>query len=325
MKFKRMATFGSLMLVVVLLVGCSLPLRATPTPFVFPTPNLTMTALFNPTLIIPPTVTPQPAGDTAQIATSPVATATVSAPTATSATSTPAVTATSTSLPSARAGTTIKALYVSTPPDLDGTWDEWNATAYPAKFVVFGKGNWTGSDDLEGSFRVAWDAKYLYVAAKVIDDTYVQIAKNENIYKGDSIEILLDTNVQGDYNSNFLSGDDYQLGISAGDAGCVGASTLPCVGGKQQAYRWFPTGSAGTNTDVKISQNWSAGVYRIEAAIPWSAFGVTSPNTGTHYGFAFSVSDDDQKGKQSQDTMVSSAPNRVLVDPTTWGDLVLTK
>jgi hypothetical protein len=311
MNLKRTMTVASLVVMIVFLVGCTLPLRATPTPFVFPTPNLTMTALFNPTLIIPPTVTPQPEGGATQEATSPVATATSGAATSTSAA---AATVTPTSLPDTRAGTTIKALYVSTAPTIDGTWDEWDATAYPAKYVVFGKSNWTGSDDLEGSFRMAWDSKYLYVAAKVIDDTYVQTATDQYIYKGDSIEILLDTNVKGDFTSNVLSSDDYQLGISAGDTGV-----------KSVAYLWYPSGSAGTRTDVKIAGVRSSGVYRIEAAIPWSVFGVSSPTAGTHYGFAFSVSDDDQKGKQSQDSMVSSVSNRVLVDPTTWGDLLLTK
>ncbi|MCL4562521.1 MAG: hypothetical protein M1281_18155, partial [Chloroflexi bacterium] len=39
-------------------IACSLPGQATPTPFNFFTPNGTMTALFAPTVLIPPSATP---------------------------------------------------------------------------------------------------------------------------------------------------------------------------------------------------------------------------------------------------------------------------
>jgi hypothetical protein len=42
-------------------------------------------------------------------------------------------------------------------------------------------------------------------------------------------------------------------------------------------------------------------------------------------GLAVSVSDNDDTTKNVQQTMASSAPNRSLVDPTTWGEIVLTK
>ncbi len=64
--------------------------------------------------------------------------------------------------------------------------------------------------------------------------------------------------------------------------------------------------------------------YDMEAAIPWSVFGV-SPQAGLHYGFAFSISDDDKPGSAVQQKMVSTAPGRSLQDPTTWGDLIMVK
>jgi hypothetical protein len=62
--------------------------------------------------------------------------------------------------------------------------------------------------------------------------------------------------------------------------------------------------------------------YRIEFAIPWSVFGI-SPVKGQLLGFAVSVSDNDNKTQDLQQTMISSAPHRVLTDPTTWGLLIL--
>ena len=63
-------------------------------------------------------------------------------------------------------------------------------------------------------------------------------------------------------------------------------------------------------------------LYRIEAAIPWSVFGVT-PSVNSHFGFALSVSDNDDTGTNVQQSMASSASTRKLTDPTTWGELVL--
>jgi hypothetical protein len=65
-------------------------------------------------------------------------------------------------------------------------------------------------------------------------------------------------------------------------------------------------------------------MYRIEARIPWSVFGI-NPSNGMKLGLAVSVSDNDDTTKNVQQTMASSAPNRSLVDPTTWGEIVLTK
>ncbi len=62
--------------------------------------------------------------------------------------------------------------------------------------------------------------------------------------------------------------------------------------------------------------------YTLEAKIPWSVFGLT-PVDGARYGFALSVSDNDAAGTATQQSMVSSVSTRTLVNPTTWGTLIL--
>jgi hypothetical protein len=201
-------------------------------------------------------------------------------------------------------------------PTLDGDWGEWKSVGreYPATNVVYGKSNWANEDDLAGSFYTGWDANYLYIAVKVRDDKYVQNATGQNIFKGDSVELLIDTNLLGDYYSDSLSGDDYQIGISAG---------RPTIGdGNAEAYLWYPSGKAGAPAGVKIAGRDEGSVYRVEAAIPWSVLGVT-PQSGMRFGFALSISDCDKAGDTIQESMVSSAPGRSLVNPTTWHDLVL--
>ncbi len=108
-------------------------------------------------------------------------------------TNTPTSAATATAVP--RAAGSVKAPYLSKAPTLDGVWDEWDTKAYPAKFIVYGKDKIDGDQDLEGSYRIGWDSTYLYLAVKVIDDKYAQNASGQDLYKVDSIELLLDTNL----------------------------------------------------------------------------------------------------------------------------------
>ena len=64
--------------------------------------------------------------------------------------------------------------------------------------------------------------------------------------------------------------------------------------------------------------------YVIEAAVPWSVFGI-SPSVEKFYGFAFSISDNDVRDANVQQSMVSNLSLRILTDSTTWGNLVLSK
>jgi hypothetical protein len=183
------------------------------------------------------------------------------------------------------------------------------------KNVVWGPKNWTGKADLEGAFRIGWDNNNLYIAVKVTDDRYVQKTAGADIYKGDSLELLVDANLNGDYADQSLSGDDYQFGISAGN---------PEPGQNMQAYRWFPSDKAGSLTNVKIGAVSMSDGYRVEAAIPWSDLGIT-PVDGQQLGFALSISDNDNPNVNAQESMVSTVTSRVLVDPTSWGVLELKK
>jgi hypothetical protein len=301
-------------------LACNWPgSKTVPTDSSAPTPNMTMTALFN-------IITPQasqtsalvlPTTTSAQSQATPAPTNTSAAPTALPTvaavfpTNTPTSAATATAVP--RAASSVKAPYLSKAPTLDGVWDEWDTKAYPAKFIVYGKDKIDGDQDLEGSYRIGWDSTYLYLAVKVIDDKYAQNASGQDLYKGDSIELLLDANLWGDYYSQQLSSDDFQLVISPGK---------PDPDDPKEAYLYFPSGSAGTRSDVKIAAVGGDGLYRVEAAIPWSMFGI-NPSVGQQFGFAVSISDNDNDDKNEQQSMASMDALRSLVDPTTWAVLTL--
>ncbi len=296
-------------------MACNFPGRAEPTPEGLPL-ELTVTALFETAAALPPTRTLSPIIATA---TQPVATqtlapsATQQPPTQAPPTQPPAPTATRALI---RPGLKAEARFMNTAPVIDGDWSEWKsvATEYPATSVVYGRANWANEDDLAGSFYVGWDLTYLYIAAKVRDDKYAQNASGQDIFKGDSLELLIDLDLLGDFYSDQLSGDDYQIGIAPG---------RPAISDNNpEVYLWYPSGKAGKLTSPNIKALYEGSVYRVEAAIPWSVFGVI-PYRGMRMGFAFSVSDNDQSSNSVQESMVSSAAGRALTDPTTWGEVIL--
>jgi hypothetical protein len=242
----------------------------------------------------------------------PTATPTSLPPSPTSTiTLTPTLLPTGTNTPLPRLSSAASSL--SKAPRIDGPWDEWTTTQYPIKNVVFGRANWTGSQDLQASYRVGWDSHYLYLAVKVFDDVYAQNATGANLYKGDSIEVFLSTNPDADSPSLGLTATDYQIGISPG---------RPGIGHNMEAYLWYPQTKAGSLSNVAIGAVPMTGGYRIEFTIPWSVFGIT-PAKGQVFGFAVSVSDNDNPSQNVQQTIISNAPKRALTDPTTWGLLTL--
>ena len=313
-------------IVIVLLFGaaaCNIPVGPQP---IIPqqTPDLTITALFEfittaqaePTNVAVPTSAPPT--ETASVTPPPVqATATTSAPPTPTNTALPTDTKVPTKVVSSggreRSGSGVIAYYIQKEPTIDGVFDEWDFDRYSVSRVVYGDNRWNGNDDLSATLMIGWDDYYLYLAARVKDDIYVQKASGKNLFKGDSIEILLDANVSRDYNDNDLSNDDYQIGISPGQS---------TPSDDIETYLWYPSSKAGEYTSIKAAALPTDDGYRIEAKIPWEIFGIT-PDIGKHFGFAFSVSDNDKSSENVQQSMVSNVSTRHLTDPTTWGDLTL--
>lgn len=289
-------------------LACALPGTDSPTPFVFPTPNLTLTALFAPTAGDEPDETPSP---TPLIAETLAATQTAPA-TASATAAPPTATVPAGSTDSRPNGSPISASQLTTAPTIDGDLADWSTNRYSITEVAFGAAAWTGGGDLSGSYYLGWDSTYLYLGIQVNDSTFVQTASGRNLFKGDSVEILLDAALSSDFSSRSLSSDDYQIGLSPGDFG----SRLP------EAYRWFPLSAEGSLTTVQVASDQTADGYLLEARIPWVVFGL-APEAGDRFGFALSLSDNDQAGTAVQQSMVSTVRTRSLTDPTTWGTLVL--
>ena len=287
------------------LAGCTLPGAASPTPFSFPTPDLTLTALLAPTETVEP--------PTAVVA--PSATDEVDAPTATATTEEETdgtVTPTVTTQDARPNGTPATAAKLEAAPTIDGDLGEWEGSPIAIDQNVYGAANWSGIEDSYGHFFAGWDDTALYLAVSVTDNTFVQVSTGRMMFKGDIIELQFDADLQGDFFSSRLSSDDYQIGLSPGNFGSIGTG----------AYRWYPIGLAGSAAGVTLEAVSTDQGYDLEAAIPWTLFAVV-PEAGDSFGFALSISDNDLVGQAVQQSMVSTVKSRTLTNPTTWGTLVL--
>jgi hypothetical protein len=201
-----------------------------------------------------------------------------------------------------------------TPPNIDAQADDWpDPLPYAIEHNVYRPEQWSGTDDQSGRFAAAWDANNLYLLVDVADDTHVQNATGELLYRGDSLELQFDADLAGDFTDARLNGDDHQLGLSPGPNREAA-----------ELYLWNPVGKRGVPgaVSVAVRPDGDQGGYVLEVAIPWPLLGVT-PASGSRYGFALNSSDNDSPGTSEQQSMISSVPSRTLLDPTTWGTLAL--
>lgn len=300
------------LLIAVSLVGCTLPGASSPTPFAFPTPDITLTAMVAETQTEPrASTTPVVAQDnTPEPSASPTGDSGEATP---DTTPEPTITLAPGTVDTRPNGVPIEAGALSSAPTIDADLSDWTSSSHSLNSNVFGASNWSGVSDVSASYYIGWTSDALYLGVRVTDSTFVQVSSGSLMYKGDEVELQLDRDLKGDYFSNTLSGDDYQIGLSPGNFGTLGPS----------AWRWYPLGSTGLLTGVTLKSAKTDSGYIIEAKIPWSVFGIT-PSSADRFGFALSVSDDDLAGAPVQQSMVSTVSTRTLTNPTTWGTLVLT-
>ena len=286
-------------------IACTLPGTSSPTQFAPPTADVTLTAMFSETEERVPT---QPPPITLGPGSSPTPSPTVLL----GATPVASGTAAPVSTDTRPNGSPVEASFMDSPPTLDGDLSDWSSSTFNANQIVFGASNWTGASDASSVYYIGWTNEALYLAIKVTDDTHVQVSSGSSVYKGDEVELQMDTNLEGDFYSNVLSGDDYQIGLSPGNFSTLG----------KESWRWYPSSTRGSLSAITIHATSRSDGYDMEAKIPWSIFGVT-PSAEDRFGFALSVSDNDLVGAPVQQSMVSSVSSRTLTNPATWGTLIL--
>jgi hypothetical protein len=202
-------------------------------------------------------------------------------------------------------------------PILDGDPSDWTTLPfYTSPYTVFTGDGWDGSDDLAPTWWVGWDDVYLYFAFSVVDDSHVQTQSGSGAFRGDSLELQIDTDRAGDFGPT-LSADDFQISLSPGDFGALPPSA------------WLFQGTAGGDMldapgghTIVVAARPTADGYTLEAAIPWVDLGLT-PSPGLVIGLAVNANDNDTPGTAAQELMKSNVPTRRFGDPTTWGTLTL--
>lgn len=202
-------------------------------------------------------------------------------------------------------------------PILDGDPSDWaDLPVYTSPFTVFTSDTWDGTDDLDVSWHVGWDDVFLYFSFTVMDETHAQSQSGNQMFRGDSVELQIDTDRAGDYGPA-LSVDDYQAILSPGDLGSLRPSAWLFQGTTDGNMLDAPRG-----TNIVVVARQTADGYTMEAAVPWIDLGVT-PAPGLVLGLAVNANDNDRPGVAAQEVMKSNIPSRRHGDPTTWGTVTL--
>ncbi|MBK9050928.1 MAG: hypothetical protein IPL78_08440 [Chloroflexi bacterium] len=230
----------------------------------------------------------------------------------------PATTASNVTPPPVNVSSNVEASRLAAAPTIDGNLADWpgGIPSYNSVFRVFSHSSWNGTDDVEASWRLGWDDTNLYVAVEVTDDTHVQTQIGNQIFRGDSVDLQIDTNRDGDFGP-VVNLDDFQINLSPGNFSDIPPSAFRFQGTADERILDAP----GGNTITVAAQKTTTG-YTLEATIPWSNLNMT-PSNGLVMGLAVNVNDNDQVGQAVQEVMKSSVSTRTLTNPTSWGTLTL--
>lgn len=165
--------------------------------------------------------------------------------------------------------------------------------------------------DLAGRVQLAYDDQHLYAAFVVNDDGLVTYSSaDERLFLGDSLQLLLDLDLNGDFNDTQLSGDDIQIDLLPN----------PDV---SRAVLWRLSSLTATPLDeALIAVTPTDTGYFLETAIPWRMLN-TNPQPGDRLGIVASINDNDTPETDAQECIISTSPQRDWRNPATWGTALL--
>ena len=219
------------------------------------------------------------------------------------------------------ASDTVTAFRAASAPVIDGDLAEWDSTpeGYRLQTEVFRDADVVDrlGDDSPGVVIARYDDAALYLAVVSADDVYSQQNVGNQIWRGDALDINLTTAPAGGI-SERPDGDDFQLTMTprAADGG--------------PSAVWF-TGSGTAFSDnttqvpvVLAGEIDADGSWQLEAAIPWSVFGLAGPPPGD-IAALIAVFDNDGEvvDGQPQQTVILGHTDAEFQRPLTWGTLTL--
>jgi serine/threonine-protein kinase len=207
------------------------------------------------------------------------------------------------------------AYYLATPPLIDGSLADWPLLpAVASAYRIQAVDGWDGTEDLTAVWQLGWDEQYLYLAVTVTDDTHVQIATGDQIFRGDSVDIQVDSNLRDGLNR--WDSDVFQITFSPGDFQTLAPSAFRWQGNAQSQF--VPV----TVEHIQVAAAQTVSGYILEAAVPWTDLAIT-PVHGLVFGIALNASDNDTPGTAVQEVFYSHIATRQFRNPRTWGTVTL--
>ena len=165
--------------------------------------------------------------------------------------------------------------------------------------------------DLNARVQLAYDDQYLYAAFVVNDDGVVTYTGgDERYFLGDSPQLLLDLDLNGDFGATQLSGDDVQIDL------------LPNINAPLAALWQLNTLASSQLIDVLLAVTPTDTGYFVEVGIPWQRLN-TTPLPGSRLGIVASISDNDTPDSNIQECIISTSPQHDWRNPATWGTVLL--
>jgi len=198
------------------------------------------------------------------------------------------------------------------PPVIDGSIQEWDKfesfSAFEHTFKIMEE-MIIPPNDLSGTFYSCWDDDNFYFAVQVVDILFSQNYTGNQLYKGDSITIVFDTELEEDMQIPFYNSDDYQIDFSPGNLSGISA----------ESFMKWPSNAPPRGVVVKSTI--LTNMYMIEASIPWYNFPNYTPNDEDVLGFTISLLDTDWL--ETTELIISSSKTFEFNNVSTLGAIAL--
>lgn len=152
---------------------------------------------------------------------------------------------------------------------------------------------YSGRGDLAANVRCAWDAKALYLAVEVTDDVFVQDNSGFNTWKGDCLQVGIDTEPSPgrELTGNLLADTGNRTNVEI---------DLALTPKGPEVYRTLSPDATKLPVRLLIAGEAQLAVTRVEgglryeAALPWKTVGrAAGPPKDGRLGFALAVNDMD--------------------------------
>lgn len=189
---------------------------------------------------------------------------------------------------------------------IDGDPTDWNAVPGKLKLnrvepVATDGEKRDGAADLSAAVQWCWRDETLYLGVTVSDSQ-----RGEDLGKGDQIELYLDAASETGIADDAFAARQFQLSIRPGTFGDTG-DELKDSGPEIQVQ--LPSGTSAKGAQVAARGNGEGDSYFVEAAIPWTVFGL-EPQVAMPLGLEVVVvgSGGETKAAQKEKLSIGTAP-----------------